>query len=89
MFAKPLAPLTSAKSLTSMDITDFDPQPLLQVMTDAIIADHGRQAGVRIAERAICRLAGLEDAENLQIWLNVHELLYERFMFDQIARTFH
>jgi ATP-dependent Lon protease len=72
-----------------MDMTDFDPQPLLQVMADAIIADYGRQAGVRIAERAISRLARLEDEENLQIWLNVHELLHDQPIFNKVAHTLH
>jgi hypothetical protein len=72
-----------------MTMTEFDPQPLLQVMADAIVAQHGRQRGVRIAERAICRLATLADDENLQIWLNVHELLQKRTIFNQVGRTLH
>jgi hypothetical protein len=72
-----------------MDITDFDPQPLLQVMADSIVANYGRQVGVRMAERAICRLATLADAENLQIWLNVHELLHMRPISNRAGHKLH
>jgi hypothetical protein len=68
---------------------EFDPQPLLQVMADSIVADYGRQAGVKIAERAISKLCSSADGEALQIWLNVHALLHARPILSQAAYTLH
>ncbi len=72
-----------------MNLQDFDPQPLLQVMADAIVADYGRTLGVRIAERAICRLRNMDDEEGLQIWLDVHMLLHDRPILNQYGHTLH
>jgi hypothetical protein len=72
-----------------MQVQDFDPQPLLQVMADSIVADYGRPTGVRIAERAISRLSGNPDEEAMQIWLHVHALLHNKPVFDRSPRIVH
>ncbi len=77
------------ESAITMNLQDFDPQPLLQVMADAIVADYGRTTGVRIAERAIRRLRNMDDEEGLQIWLNVHMLLHDRPILNQHRHTLH
>ncbi len=67
----------------------FDPQPLLQVMADSIVADYGRSVGVRLAERAIARLHSHADGEALDIWLNVHALLLNGGIFSPTSHTLH
>jgi hypothetical protein len=72
-----------------MQTSEFDPQPLLQVMADSIVADYGRQAGVQIAERAISQLRGAANKDALQIWLDVHALLHARPILNQNGHTLH
>ncbi len=72
-----------------MQSVEFDPQPLLQVMADSIVADFGRELGVRLAERAISRLCGAQDEEALHIWLDVHALLLDCAKFNRKLHTLH